>query len=69
MTRLLVAVASLGFALSNAGACGINHSAHAGIDNTVVASVPADESQQMSTPQKDNSESSASISVPEQSEE
>jgi hypothetical protein len=53
MTRLLVAAASLGLMVSAAGACGFKHSAHADIDQTVVASVSVDEGLPMSTPQAD----------------
>ncbi len=53
MTRLLVAAASLGLMVSAAGACGFKHSAHADIDQTVVASVSVDEALPMSMPQAD----------------
>lgn len=51
MTRLLIVAASLGLTLSAAGACNYNRSAKADVDQTVVASVVADEVKSMSTPE------------------
>ena len=49
--QILIVAASLGLTLSAAGACNFNRSAEADVDQTVVASVVADEAKSMSTPQ------------------
>ena len=52
MTKILIMAASLGLSLSAAGACEFMKSAEAKIDQTIVASVTADEEKNMSTPQQ-----------------
>ena len=50
MTKLLIIVATLGFAASSATACDFMHSASAKTDDTKVASISANKPQNMSTP-------------------
>jgi len=52
MTKLLVTIAALGLTMSAAGACEYMRSAKANVDQTVVASIADEQTQQMSVPQQ-----------------
>lgn len=52
MTKLLVTAAALGLTMSAAGACEYMRSAKANVDQTVVASITDEQTQQMSVPEQ-----------------
>jgi hypothetical protein len=66
MKRLLIIAASLGFAVSGAAACPLHTASKA--DDTKVASISADQAQNMSTPVAQQTTENTSVVIKKQTD-